>query len=239
MIFQLTSSRRGWQKSGTAPHAPANISTHILTKRMTITERSTELRPGISTHILTKRMTGQRELSEADGLISTHILTKRMTWRRIAKIFAEEDFNSHPHEEDDCPKLWNNWDKYISTHILTKRMTKTTRCIYETITFQLTSSRRGWRWTITCHSPRRSFQLTSSRRGWPKDVELSFGTYHFNSHPHEEDDGGYADIFPIPYVFQLTSSRRGWLICPWVDKATENFNSHPHEEDDWNWSSRY
>ena len=72
---------------------------------MTITERSTELRPGISTHILTKRMTGQRELSEADGLISTHILTKRMTWRRIAKIFAEEDFNSHPHEEDDCPKL--------------------------------------------------------------------------------------------------------------------------------------
>ena len=33
--------------------------------------------------------------------ISTHILTKRMTKREANIAELEENFNSHPHEEDD------------------------------------------------------------------------------------------------------------------------------------------
>ena len=77
---------------------------------------------------------------------------------------------------------------------------------------------------------------------------------HFNSHPHEEDDGNAFILSLIWLIFQLTSSRRGWLslslltdsITPfqltssrrgWLCSVGENklcnyFNSHPHEEDD-------
>ena len=100
-----------------------NISTHILTKRMTAHASEFPLYQNISTHILTKRMTllfplcsirrlyfnshpheEDDEDLERDGAvddISTHILTKRMT-EFAHKIFGKgEYFNSHPHEEDD------------------------------------------------------------------------------------------------------------------------------------------
>ena len=56
-----------------------DISTHILTKRMTICDNDSDFGSDISTHILTKRMTNvdNEEGNEED--ISTHILTKRMT----------------------------------------------------------------------------------------------------------------------------------------------------------------
>ena len=56
-----------------------NISTHILTRRMTVRER-TVYRPGsISTHILTRRMTSHGNSRTHERAISTHILTRRMT----------------------------------------------------------------------------------------------------------------------------------------------------------------
>ena len=56
----------------------------------------------ISTHILTKRMTIGTFTINAMLDISTHILTKRMTGI-IDDIKKDADnFNSHPHEEDDC-----------------------------------------------------------------------------------------------------------------------------------------
>ena len=54
----------------------------------------------ISTHILTKRMTIQRKGIVPHRFISTHILTKRMT-SGCLYILAYMYFNSHPHEEDD------------------------------------------------------------------------------------------------------------------------------------------
>ena len=101
-----------------------NISTHILTKRMTRFFIHIILRINISTHILTKRMTiclfFFRQYSEH---ISTHILTKRMTRYPSTQSESALYFNSHPHEEDDN---FNNLLRSgidISTHILTKRMT--------------------------------------------------------------------------------------------------------------------
>ena len=121
--FQLTSSRRGWQDYGLGMKVYKNISTHILTKRMTkstncitiasdisthiLTKRMTEVaikiagKLDISTHILTKRMTTKAGYSPRKTLISTHILTKRMTGGRPHCRKAAIYFNSHPHEEDD------------------------------------------------------------------------------------------------------------------------------------------
>ena len=188
IVFQLTSSRRGWlvreafiyytSHFNSHPHEEddnvhwwrcciSEISTHILTKRMTTTScpmtricyfnsHPHEEDDGflsahmeviyISTHILTKRMTKSVIRFVREILISTHILTKRMTGI-IPCRFSFPD---------------------ISTHILTKRMTVLQRTEKFKLSFQLTSSRRGWRRCfiiIWCYE-QKLFQLTSSRRGW-------------------------------------------------------------------------
>ena len=189
-LFQLTSSRREWREHPTQqrsrvmhfnshPHEEddnvhwwrcciSEISTHILTKRMTLfclrpcrtdlyfnshphEEDDMSLRfcievISISTHILTKRMTVYPiNRQHSRSVISTHILTKRMTlYFKTLKVWYI-NFNSHPHEEDD--------DNILS---------------YDTDML---------------------FQLTSSRRGWPLLLYQSmFLQFYFNSHPHEEDD---------------------------------------------------
>ena len=149
--------------------------------------------------------------------ISTHILTKRMTkqsWKKVAGMS-------------------------ISTHILTKRMTGDVIRLKNSVTFQLTSSRRGWPNEWLTRVGIDIFQLTSSRRGWRKETEMRLK----------------------PVVFQLTSSRRGWQrSCPRyasylyfnshpheeddiainaTTAAITNFNSHPHEEDDWKSCGRW
>ena len=55
----------------------------------------------ISTHILTKRMTRTLHGNQQRIVISTHILTKRMTIIQKAIQQSKMYFNSHPHEEDD------------------------------------------------------------------------------------------------------------------------------------------
>ena len=55
--FQLTSSRRGWRFWNNCLDRWHDISTHILTKRMTNAVEDCLCKCGISTHILTKRMT--------------------------------------------------------------------------------------------------------------------------------------------------------------------------------------
>ena len=187
--FQLTSSRRGWRgvpdwqahKWGyfnSHPHEEDDVKAWYVISTCPI-----------STHILTKRMTVYNCPSWTRTNISTHILTKRMTLRVLFLYHLYEYFNSHPHEEDDEFQSWKNisifristhiltkrmtpvdaleWlDRLISTHILTKRMTKangadgyagdiSTHILTKRMTkflskknrcsiFQLTSSRRGW-----------------------------------------------------------------------------------------------
>ena len=78
------------------------------------------------------------------------------------------------------------------------------------MTFQLTASRRGWRFISSWTACNHSFQLTASRRGWPCAIPTS----------------------PALKVFQLTASRRGWLYQNFQFESTLNFNSQPHEEAD-------
>ena len=81
VIFQLTASRRGW------PYFFCQI----------------PLAKGISTHSLTKRLTLLHGIHVISGHISTHSLTKRLTAAGVTVPAGPVDFNSQPHEEADLP----------------------------------------------------------------------------------------------------------------------------------------
>ena len=163
------------------------ISTHILTKRMTIIHSFAAPAIYISTHILTKRMTDGFPTFCILCVISTHILTKRMTTLQQLVRLSERYFNSHPHEEDDPDAAWQSatycyfnshpheeddsvnstvYDGFnISTHILTKRMTT---CGGNAINRKSISTHiLTKRMTILYiwSDMNKIFQLTSSRRG--------------------------------------------------------------------------
>ena len=56
-----------------------------------------------------------------------------------------QNFNSHPHKEDDSPAIFARfWMSCISTHILTRRMTFPQFSWSAISSFQLTSSQGGW-----------------------------------------------------------------------------------------------
>ena len=80
-------------------------------------------------------------------IISTHSLTKRLTLCSPAVPQTYWNFNSQPHEEADA--LLSSWSLYW-------------------FRFQLTASRRGWRYANLIRSSFMVFQLTASRRGWRK-----------------------------------------------------------------------
>ena len=144
------------------------ISTHILTKRMTIygCDRMEGIR--ISTHILTKRMTCCDVVSACIPVFQ--LTSSRRGWRYLAGSLIEEDS--------------------ISTHILTKRMTTRWKCRgrKESISTHILTKRMTYRRMLFVMLVD-AFQLTSSRRGWRSGCS-SIGTLfrYFNSHPHEEDD---------------------------------------------------
>ena len=165
-LFQLTASRRGWPWSTLRCQKSGSISTHSLTKRLTIFFAFGLTGFYISTHSLTKRLT---KLHCPVLYISIFQLTaSRRGWHLGQGLPGQLVF--------------------ISTHSLTKRLTAQVKLVSSTTTFQLTASRRGWRiyWTllyagnyISTHSLTKRltlcfggflyvfvFQLTASRRGW-------------------------------------------------------------------------
>ena len=171
-LFQLTSSRGGWRLIGLDERQIVDISTHILTRRMTL-----EIESGIFL-ILTFQLTSSRGgwhaavLEEmTDLIISTHILTRRMTFAYMKVIFSHLFQLTSSRGgwlfSDTYPDNWQifqltssrgGWRStslifslsiFISTHILTRRMTSSCIGILYFSIFQLTSSRGGWRIRMT------------------------------------------------------------------------------------------
>ena len=102
----------------------SNISTHILTRRMTILIRRNPNCSSISTHILTRRMTFMdAKISHEAIHFNSHPHEEDDFIRTVRDIYARY-FNSHPHEEDDYIHRANFQIIDISTHILTRRMTE-------------------------------------------------------------------------------------------------------------------
>ena len=99
-----------------------------------------------------------------------------------------ENFNSRPHEEVDYTQVVTSFGILrISTHDLTRRSTSSVHSSPVSLSFQLTTSRRG--------------RLSNSYS--------LLQTNYFNSRPHEEVDGCLCILNGHVYVFQLTTSRRG------------------------------
>ena len=150
---------------------------------------------------------------------------------------AEKDyqgyFNSPPHKKNHIATTMINTILFkISTHIFTRRMTAT--CTNTTVSNIISTHILTKRMTHSHGSiyTAPSFQLASSRRGW-RSLCFRLVLYaHFNSHPHEEDDRKCGSTSLHTEVFQLTSSRRGWRASEESFVTETYFNSHPHEEDD-------
>ena len=101
MLFQLTSSRRGWPLRTGKYRLCSSISTHILTKRMTDSLRLLNCHADISTHILTKRMTASC-IIPVNTSSSFQLTSSRRGWLSSTNgVHSKGYFNSHPHEEDD------------------------------------------------------------------------------------------------------------------------------------------
>ena len=162
------------------------------------------------------------------------LTSSRRGWRLTRwSIVQESYFNSHPHEEDDDDTISKMRGETISTHILTKRMTSRACSIWHDK-------------SISTHILTKRMTVSESTRKERRK--------YFNSHPHEEDDIRFRNIWRTASAFQLTSSRRGWhegdteslkvmafqLTSSrrgWLFFRAQRiwkgyFNSHPHEEDD-------
>ena len=254
--FQLTASQGGWRVTRSWKTSWLAISTHSLTRRLTIFALSEDHCMCISTHSLTRRLTeeNQRILCErvfqltasqggwqsADREIITCTYFnsqphKEADWSTYTSKQFWDYFNSQPHKEaDDWHAIVQSSMISISTHSLTRRLT-----VSPYSAFFVTE--------ISTHS------LT--RRLTPV---LGFCTllHHFNSQPHKE-----ADLPPAPWydglsIFQLTASQGGWPghilwriseflisthsltrrlteICHITRWIWRYFNSQPHKEADW------
>ena len=167
------------------------ISTHILTRRMTVVHCRHCNDWSISTHILTRRMT-RCYLKLSNGyIISTHILTRRMTkikyLKQRSQVFQltssqggwppciqcdtyQKYFNSHPHKEDDLSGCsLDSKQSNFNSHPHKEDDDEQEKNKALTEAFQLTSSQGGWRiWTGEWTSAM-VFQLTSSQGGWRVD----------------------------------------------------------------------
>ena len=113
--------------------------------------------------------------------------------------------------------------------------------------FQLTASRRGWRYDPYIVLTMMIFQLTASRRGWRDDVTVPANLLNFNSQPHEEADCSHRRCYRfyaisthsltkrLTYlcplcikviIFQLTASRRGWQWLEVQARFARNISTH-------------
>ena len=208
-IFQLTSSRRGWPVNclsadfeqayfNSHPHEEddisqcfstysQNISTHILTKRMTVwimqpyqtnLFQLTSSRRGwlnccrSTNHLRRFQLTSSRRgWRQRTWFLVTKRIFQLTSSRRGWPHFWVTDksanyFNSHPHEEDDLEYDSQLVFRFISTHILTKRMTWRISGLndHEQISTHILTKRMTQ--SVFSQNPTFLFQLTSSRRGW-------------------------------------------------------------------------
>ena len=122
-VFQLTASQGGWRNWYNNRKWRKRISTHSLTRRLTIFVYLTYIihhyfnsQPHkeadqysvivvcfncISIHSLTRRLTSFESETNANIDISTHSLTRRLTGTLTVNSTAGSNFNSQPHKEAD------------------------------------------------------------------------------------------------------------------------------------------
>ena len=124
LVFQLTASQGGWREIVLLCKAHGLISTHSLTRRLTLNNFPMILDDSFQ---LTASQGGWQIwdiLINGCFSISTHSLTRRLTLSTLFSIVHQAYFNSQPHKEADGKLALNPM-------------------VFEP--FQLTASQGGWR----------------------------------------------------------------------------------------------
>ena len=168
--FQLTASRRGWRVELNERNSFQGISTHSLTKRLTLILR--RFFPEAVFQLTASRRGWRNFICNSFTEFVFQLTASRRGWPEHL-LFQNpiSHFNSQPHEEADncfCDLIQD--DISISTHSLTKRLTRYHLSLYPVghiSTHSLTKR-------LTCIPPHghaliSKFQLTASRRGWRKE----------------------------------------------------------------------
>ena len=225
-IFQLTTSRRGRQDS-------CCISCDTFSFQLTTSRRGRPyfiLSPGcsrsfnsrphaevdcdsgricfgqdLSTHDLTQRSTLSQYVLAIFSELSTHDLTQRSTTPSALRQCLISSFNSRPHAEVD-----------MCGH----------RIVVASMSFQLTTSRRGRHTSRIDVSLFSVFQLTTSRRGRPAFSPEDIIGSPFNSRPHAEVDPRRKELALCLKIFQLTTSRRGRQYASILGHAAPCLSTH-------------
>ena len=143
--FQLTSSQGGWQWMVWVTGSWLHLSTHILTRRMTM--------DGLSDRKLVTSFNSPPH--KEDDYICPNLHSHFLS------------FNSHPHKEDDSNSLAHSAISLIFQ--LTSSQGGWLIGDHQprrSLAFQLTSSQGGWLTSPIATGFRTVFQLTSSQGGW-------------------------------------------------------------------------
>ena len=121
-VFQLTASRRDWRRS--TPRQPTSAAFQLTASRRGWRENSSNQFPllVISTHSLTKRLTVAAQPIVVSVIFQ--LTASRRGWPGTGTAPGNRmHFNSQPHEEADSYQNDDHLGKHISTHSLTKRLT--------------------------------------------------------------------------------------------------------------------
>ena len=202
--FQLTASRGGWRFKSFSTLPSSIVSTHSLTRRLTI----------FLLIFLSKLM--------------FQLTASRGGWpNRWKQIIRWSCFNSQPHEEADLDHFYMLIDIFRFNSQPHEEADE-----YQTVqfimfrTFQLTASRGGWLAAGTYHLKLEKFQLTASRGGWqftntgsgeqiPFQLTASRGGWH-----------GIQEQHSYLFLFQLTASRGGWHTWNYEPNRNQNVSTH-------------
>ena len=262
--FQLTASQGGWRFHQNRQTPTGQISTHSLTRRLTIAPNRMIRRTTISTHSLTRRLTSILYTSDIGSLFQ--LTASQGGWHiRYHGINGHTQFQLTA-SQGGWLNVWciKTTQVCISTHSLTRRLTGYSfKNAYETIfqltasqggwptsdaskprkfAFQLTASQGGWHYGTLVNHVLTLFQLTASQGGWLTPSVMTSAGKIISTHSltRRLTDNFHAD--GNTYAFQLTASQGGWLRYAMPYSATAHFNSQPHKEadsDSASLSSRY
>ena len=190
VLFQLTASQGGWRVGSGTSKVTGIISTHSLTRRLTLETFSIRL---FSIFQLTASQGGWRRTQTLLYVFRGFQLTASqggwpnlgISVRRFSHFNSQPhkeadanlrgfdasdvDFNSQPHKEADSPTQPLGGNNEISTHSLTRRLT-----------------------------------LRSRFSG--------MNSSYFNSQPHKEADDLMTKTSSGSMSFQLTASQGGWRV---------------------------
>ena len=186
-----------------------------------------------STHILTRRMT-ITVFGQINTMMNFQLTSSQGGWQVLCNPWLYwKIFNSHPHKEDDhCVHLLNRW-KIFSTHILTRRMTLT--LCHQHYTYNLFNSHPHKEDDYNRFTMETEIKIFNSHPHKEDDVmpvAYSSGTKVFNSHPHKEDDAEAKERIGMIMFSTHILTRRMTVMDKTNIVFVNFFNSHPHKEDD-------